>query len=446
MKVLLVTQRFPPALGGVETWAAELAGALTELGHHVLVLSRDSGSPARDTDRDAYSTWTETTNGFTVLWTHQSHENERGFRDSWHNPMMAAPMLRALSDFNPDIVHVAHNDGWGVTPLRFAEAAGIPTVVTLHDYKWICARGQMMRPGGDRCTEVSEDRCVRCIDRQLRAVPARRLLRRVLAGPPRQKIESRDELRIVENRPDPGPRARQAWRRRQLGLLAALHSADRVTSPSQFVADRMCANGLDREVLVVPNGAGADPRSSGEEPRRLPRPVRVGVFGRPKANKGFDFLVTAFQSLPPGAAELHIHGADAAEFTGALPPGATAHGPYPSGTSADLMRAIDVVAIPSLWDENHPMIAVEALRARRPLIVSNLGGLPELVRHDIDGWVLGAGDAEAWGQQLALLAADPGRITAAQKQLPPPRGGRAMASDFVDLYESVLSPATGTRP
>jgi glycosyltransferase involved in cell wall biosynthesis len=110
------------------------------------------------------------------------------------------------------------------------------------------------------------------------------------------------------------------------------------------------------------------------------------------------------------------------------------------------MKAVDVVAIPSLWDENHPMIAVEALRARRPLIVSNLGGLPELVRHDIDGWVLGAGDAEAWGQQLALLAADPGRITAAQKQLPPPRGGRAMANDFVDLYESVFSPATGTRP
>ncbi len=326
MRVLLITHRFMPALGGVETWAHELAEGLTALGHEVVVLARTEGadgSPEAPAAARPYSTHDERRGAQRIRWVVQQHSDEQNFTQSWNNSAMRAVAAGAIRDFTPDLVHIAHNDGWGVAPFRAADEAGLPIVVTLHDYKWICARGQMIRPGGDRCTEANEELCIRCIDRQLASVPARGLLRRVLGQRGQATLAQRDGLRVVENRPDPGPAARGRWRRRQRGLMAALGGADRVTSPSQFVADRLKAAGLSRSALVVRNGSG--PRSSENElsphPSVAPRgPLRIGVFGRPHPTKGFDFLISALVALPAGAAELHFHGVVASDLTDAPPP------------------------------------------------------------------------------------------------------------------------------
>ena len=444
MRVLVVTHRFAPALGGVETWAQELAEGLASLGHQIVILTRTDGangpSAAPHADRP-YSAHDERRGDLRIRWVAQQHSDEQHFTQSWNNPTMRTIAAEALRDFTPDVVHIAHNDGWGVGPFRAADEAGLPVVVTLHDYKWICARGQMIRPGGDRCTSVKEELCVRCIDRQLTPVPARGLLRRVLGQRGRTALGHRDELRVVENRPDPGPPARGLWRRRQRGLMAALGGADRVTSPSQFVADRLKAAGLVREVLVIQNGSG--PASSEDDlplhPPASPRgPLRIGVFGRPHPTKGIDFLISAFVALPVGAAELHLHGAVTSDLAEPPPPGVFVHGRYTPEEVASRMAGVDLVAIPSLWDENHPMVACEAARARRPLIVSDLGGLPELVQQGASGWVVPAGAAEAWAEQLALLAADPARVRRAGAAMKGPKSAAEMATDFVEIYSGIV--------
>jgi glycosyltransferase involved in cell wall biosynthesis len=232
--------------------------------------------------------------------------------------------------------------------------------------------------------------------------------------------------------------------------MAALGGADRVTSPSQFVADRLTAAGLGRDVLVIRNGSGTtdseDGREitsapgdlSGQPPGHARRALLIGVFGRPHPAKGIDFLISAFVALPPGSAELHLHGAVASDLAEAPPPGVFLHGPYAPEEVSRKMAAVDLVAIPSLWDENHPMVACEAIRARRPLLVSDLGGLPELVQQGASGWVAPAGAAEAWAEQLALLAADPARVRRAHAAMEEPRSATAMAADFVEVYRGVV--------
>ena len=443
MKVLLITHRFLPAIGGVEIWADALARGLCSLGHEVTVLSRDE----RDASGAPY-TWRDESRGpYLVRWVRHLYADERGFRESWHNPRMDRALAAAMDDLEPDLVHIAHNDGFGVSPFRAAEARGVPVVVTLHDYKWICARGQMVRPGGDRCESVAEEICVRCVDRELGATAARPLLRSLLAasGVVGERTMERDNLRVVENRPDPGRRARQAWTARQRGLLAALNGADRITAPSRFVAERHRASGLRGDVQVIPNGLG-DPEPvegtselhfSSAPARREAGPLRVGAFGRPHPTKGLDSLITAFSSVPEGAAELHLFGASSEDVTSPSVPGLTLHGAYKPSEVSERMAQVDIVAIPSLWDENHPMVAVEALAARKPLLVSDRGGLPELIDAG-SGWVLPAGNPEAWGEHLALLAADPARVQAVARELPPRRSGKMMASDFEALYAELV--------
>lgn len=51
-----------------------------------------------------------------------------------------------------------------------------------------------------------------------------------------------------------------------------------------------------------------------------------------------------------------------------------------------------VVVLPSEWYENGPYSAMEAMAKGRPLIVSNLGGLPELVNDGKNGYIFEAGN------------------------------------------------------
>jgi glycosyltransferase involved in cell wall biosynthesis len=93
------------------------------------------------------------------------------------------------------------------------------------------------------------------------------------------------------------------------------------------------------------------------------------------------------------------------------------------GFVSPVQRAIEdagVVVVPSLG-EGFGMVALEAMERARPVIASDVGGLPEIVEHDLSGLVVPAGDAEALADAIVALAGDPHRADAMG------RAGRARA-------------------
>lgn len=73
---------------------------------------------------------------------------------------------------------------------------------------------------------------------------------------------------------------------------------------------------------------------------------------------------------------------------------------------ADAMAACDVVVIPSVWEEAFPYSALEAMSLGRPIIGSDVGGLPEMVSPGVNGLLVPKGDAEALSKALSELAAN----------------------------------------
>jgi glycosyltransferase involved in cell wall biosynthesis len=465
MRVLLVTHRHPPqGIGGVEIWAQELAAALLRAGHVAAVLTREGGSEASPwppfsvVEREDAAV-----PGLRVHWMQHRLSDARSFRETWDDPRMSGPVGRVIDGFRPDVVHLAHPDGFGVAPLREAARRGIRSTVTLHDWKWICARGQMLREDGGRCEAVVEDRCLACVADQLdrgalRGWTARRA--------PRLRDRLLPVLETASEFLAKGPGSaheaalsRQRFRTRQRALLHALLDADAVVSPSRFVAERHRAQGLTRAIEHVPNGMGVDPERAGEGARAAPPPppsarargpLRIGFFGTATPSKGLRELVRAVEALPPGSALLEVHGPPpAAGPGGASGPGLASgsgaasgaqsasiryFGTFLAGDGVARMAGVDLVAIPSTWDENQPLVALEARLARRPLLVSDRGGLPELVRDGVDGWVLPAGDLAAWTERLALLAAVRARVLAAASSTAPPPSADQMASRYLTIY------------
>jgi len=430
----------------VETWARTLARALVRAGHEAAVLTRDDRArrPGEAATRPAFSRWEEREQvDGSELAVHRlvhRHDDARGYRSTWDDPRFDDPVATLLAAFRPDVLHLAHPDGWGRRPAEVARAAGVPVVITLHDYKWVCGRGQMIRPPGTPCARVEESRCARCLGDQLDRGPLRgwglRLLDRLgPGGALRREAAARDEVGVDQRRFPPA-RAVRRWRERRAGMLATLEGAAAVTSPSTFVADRHRASGLARAVDVIRQGMDAAPVVA----ERAPGPLRVGWFGTPIPTKGLGFLLRASAALPAGSVEVHVHGADAADVAReACGAPAVAHGPYPADEATARMATVDVVAIPSSWDENAPMVALEARWAGRPLLVSDRGGLPELVADD--GWVVPL-SLEAWAERLALLAARPGATVEAARRAPSPRTAADMADDYVAVYARVVGGAT----
>jgi glycosyltransferase involved in cell wall biosynthesis len=64
--------------------------------------------------------------------------------------------------------------------------------------------------------------------------------------------------------------------------------------------------------------------------------------------------------------------------------------------------------LPSL-NEGTPVSVIEALAAERPAVATRVGGIPDVIRTGIDGFLVDAGDAGALADKLALLARDPAR-------------------------------------
>jgi len=67
--------------------------------------------------------------------------------------------------------------------------------------------------------------------------------------------------------------------------------------------------------------------------------------------------------------------------------------------------AFDTLILPSA-NEGTPVSAIESLAGGRPVVATAVGGVPDVVRDGVDGFLVTPGDVEAMADRLARLAAD----------------------------------------
>ena len=77
---------------------------------------------------------------------------------------------------------------------------------------------------------------------------------------------------------------------------------------------------------------------------------------------------------------------------------------------AGYYRLFDAFLLPSV-NEGTPVSAIESLASGTPVVANRVGGVPDVVRDGVDGFLVEPGDVEAAAERLATLAADPGLRT-----------------------------------
>jgi glycosyltransferase involved in cell wall biosynthesis len=104
------------------------------------------------------------------------------------------------------------------------------------------------------------------------------------------------------------------------------------------------------------------------------------------------------------------------------------------------MQHIDVFVLPSLT-EGTPNAVIEAMAHGKPVIATNVGGIPDFITEDV-GMLVAPGDTRALGTAMARLASDEGRRTrmgrAARKKYERLFSAQAVQPLLVDFYQRVL--------
>ncbi len=367
-RILLVANGVPPQrIGGAELVAWRTAAALTRSGHAAAVLARDDAP-----DAQAGSLVRRESRGIVSYTLGADPE-----RDS--HPDARRAMGRVLSLWRPDAVWVHHPSGLGLSAVEPVLEDGLPLAVTFHDYWWMCPRGQLLDAGGDRCPGPRGDRCPPCL-----APGAPRPLRRL--------------TRALSAR---------RWADHRRRARAILRAAQVLAAPSRHVAERHRA-WLDTGIDVHPNPEPDLPRLP------LPPatgPVRVGYLGSLLPSKGVDLLLEAAIRVGPGRVDLALHGPlprgdrwrewRHTLRSLAVQAGARWGGPYSPAEVGTRLAQLEVVALPSAWEENAPLVLDEARATGRAVLASRIGGLPERLAAGATGRLLPPGDLDAWTAALA---------------------------------------------
>jgi len=207
--------------------------------------------------------------------------------------------------------------------------------------------------------------------------------------------------------------------------------AVRVVANSRATADAfVAAGGRGSLVTVVHNGIDAAPfdalgpgtRAAVRAELGIPDDVfLVGSFSRLHPWKGQTVLLDAVARMP-GVHALVVGGA---LFSGEAPyeaelrsraqlPGFAGR-VHMLGARDDvprLLAACDVVVHASVLAEPFGRVLVEAMLARRPVVATAAGGVPEVVSDGETGVLVPPGDARALGEAIDALRRDPARVAA----------------------------------
>nr|BFF16234.1 glycosyltransferase family 4 protein [Microbacterium flavescens] len=228
---------------------------------------------------------------------------------------------RTANRLSPDVIVTNNISGWAYGPWAFAAKARIPLVHVVRDYNLLCVRSNLMRNG------LCETICGKC--RPRRDASKRNWPGGTVVGISRRVIELHQQHGLFGGAP-------------------VAYSHPRITNAGRVVERR-------------PDEA-------------MSRNSVIGYLGRLGPEKGVEIMLAAAEEAD---VTVRVAGAGQDSYRDELSrrfPGADFVGHVDAN---EFLASVDVLVVPSVWEEPFGRVAAEAAALGVPLIISNRGGLAE---------------------------------------------------------------------
>jgi len=345
--------------------------------------------------------------------------------------------LRYLDELHPDIIHFHAMQNIGANLIPAAKKRGYPTVLTMHDFWWICPRFFLADANYNSCgTEILDLMyCEKCLH-----------------------ISGRDDF--IELR---------------LHYLSDVLKSycDLIVTVSQFQYNKVVANveGLRLEqIIVLPNGVDA----KAQHKQRNPQKVVFGFFGGTSKLKGYDVLMKAIDLLNDAGEqyEVLLYGGDThrrknlIEFLrwgfsllkkpllslkkaklkcfhakNKVKNHLTLLPIFSSTEKEHVYTSIDVSLVLSTVQESFSLVAHESLAYQVPIILTKCGG-PEYLFDNADcGILIDCNDEVALAKAMQEICHHPEQLVKYQSNISQMnfQTSNMQTSEIISYYEQ-LSP------
>jgi glycosyltransferase involved in cell wall biosynthesis len=291
------------------------------------------------------------------------------------NVASARRVERAVRRQRPDVAHV-HNTWFALSSsvLQPLAAAGVPVVMTLHNYRLGCISRDLFRDGAP---------CTSCLGRS----PAPGVLHRCYQGSFAASAVAATELVVHRRR----------------GTLR--RGVDRFVAPTEFSASLLARAGVDRARIAVKPHFTHDP---GPRLRPVAEADEVLYVGRLAPGKGVEELLAAWRCAPRHGLRLVLIGDGPLRpaLEEQRPPDVEVVGWRPRDEVLTRMRGARALAFPSTWYEPFGMVLLEAMAAGLPVAGFAAGAARQIVEPDPPELLAPVGDVGALGRVIDRLGDD----------------------------------------
>lgn len=402
MKVLIAIHGFPPTYyAGSERAAERIAQWLVAHEHHVEVFTCEK--------LDDPHTRVETTTENGIIIHRLNYDLKAGdyFQNLYDDPRVGTAFREVLAQNTFDVVHVVSGYLLGGQVIHAAKAAGIPVVLTLTEFWFMCFRLNLLKANNEMCVgPETDEKCMRCVmeDQRRFRLPA-------------DKAPAiMDAFWSVAKYAPFATKQTSAVTRRRETLMAAVAAADIVICPSYFLMNKFKEYGYateKAEYLLYGIKQPSPEQRAKAKLQHASGKLRIGYVGQIKIHKGVELITDAVMPLLDAGAALSLtvwgtkQGAvaygDALETQTASYPDIHWSGSYKAEQLWDVLSGFDVLIVPSRWYENSPTVILEAFAMGIPVIATRLGSMPELVKHDESGLLFEKDDADDLRAQIKRL-------------------------------------------
>lgn len=398
MKILYILhQFFPQHYTGTERLTLDLAKQIQRMGNYVSVLTYEPSSPfLKDAqEKHLIQVDSKAEDGFSKLDDYLKKNEYQidtvpviAFKHVQHTlgfQIFDKRLEKHLSDIikNFDIVHFTH-------PMRFSSALhvckklGKPTILTLTDNWLLCPRG-LVTSDYQICDGPEEGK--KCMS---------------LCHYGDEVVSRYEEAKFF------------------------FENVDEVVTGSNFVRRTLSENNWNREVGLITFSMDYSHVKPVEDPDHLV----LSFMGTFIWHKGLHVLIKALKMVENDRIKLKIFGRGderdpyvkdilnlakddrRIEFCGT----------YDYAELPDIMKEISVLVIPSSYKENFPLVMQLSLVYGKPVIASNLGGMPEVIKDGVNGHLFEPENVEQLARIIHNISNNPSNLQKLRDGiLPPPR-------------------------
>lgn len=363
MKVLLVN-KFHYLKGGSEKYYFELGELLKEHGHKVAYFSMEDDKNIKTKDKEYFVKSIDLNTG-----------SKLKALDVIYSKENAKLMEKALDEFKPDIVHLNNfQRQLSASIIKPIKERNIPIVFTAHDVQAICPAITMMDPNKEICEKCLNGKYLNCTKKTCI-----------------KDSKLKSLLGSIEG---------------YYYRLNKIYSEkiDYIITPSEFYRQKFIRDGINKnKIEAIHNSIDTN-----EYDIKTTDEGYALYFGRLSKEKGIINLINAFSKLDSGKLYIAGEGPEKDNITKIIKKNNLGSrvkllGFLNKEEMTQVISKCKFVVVPSIWYENCPYSVLETLAIGKPVIGSNIGGIPELVKDNENGYIYEYNNIYELSEKMKIL-------------------------------------------